>query len=483
LGNILNQVILVSGRFNVIHPGHTRLFNFAKEFGGVLVVAVECDKMAGEGAYVPENLRIEGVRNNVLVDQVVLLDEPIEKYVLKLKPNIVVKGKEFESKYNPEQKVLESYGGRLVFSSGESIFSSIELLKKEFNGSEQKKIIDIPIDYLKRHNIDKNALITYIEGYGQLNICVLGDLILDEYITCEPLGMSQEDPTVVVMPIDSTKFIGGAGIVAAHASKLGAKTKFYSVSGVDADERYAKMLLSEYGVDHYIEADDSRPTTLKQRYRSKGKSLLRVSKLHQGAISKNIQDRIIENVSAGIKEMDLLVFSDFNYGCLPQYLVDKITLLARNAGVMLAADSQSSSQIGDIGRYKGMNLITPTEREARIALRNAQDGLIILAEELKEKSFAKNILLKLGEEGLIIQRESEYKDQNFITDKLGALNLYPKDVAGAGDSLLICSAMAMARGANIWEAALIGSVAAAIQVSRVGNTPLSATELIESFKE
>ena len=155
-------MILVSGRFNVIHPGHTRLFNFAKEFGGVLVVAVECDKMAGEGAYVPENLRIEGVRNNVLVDQVVLLDEPIEKYVLKLKPNIVVKGKEFESKYNPEQKVLESYGGRLVFSSGESIFSSIELLKKEFNGSEQKKIIDIPIDYLKRHNIDKNALISKI---------------------------------------------------------------------------------------------------------------------------------------------------------------------------------------------------------------------------------------------------------------------------------------------------------------------------------
>ena len=84
-----------------------------------------------------------------------------------------------------------------------------------------------------------------------------------------------------------------------------------------------------------------------------------------------------------IADIDLLVFSDFNYGCLPQSLVDQIVLLAKSHKVMLAADSQSSSQIGDIARFKSMNLITPTEMEARISTRNKEDGLIIMAEKLK----------------------------------------------------------------------------------------------------
>ena len=56
------------------------------------------------------------------------------------------------------------------------------------------------------------------------NNIIIGDLIIDEYINCDPLGMSQEDPTLVVTPVESKKFIGGAGIVASHAASLGAKT-------------------------------------------------------------------------------------------------------------------------------------------------------------------------------------------------------------------------------------------------------------------
>ena len=65
-----------------------------------------------------------------------------------------------------------------------------------------------------------------------------------------------------------------------------------------------------------------------------------------------------------------------------------------------------------------------------------------------------------------------------LTDQIPALNTLPKDVAGAGDSLLITSALAIASGANIWEAGCLGSLAAAIQVGRVGNTPLQVDELI-----
>ena len=105
--------------------------------------------------------------------------------------------------------------------------------------------------------------------------------------------MSQEDPTIVVMPVDSTRFIGGAGIVAAHAAGLGASVKFISVTGNDANRKYALESLKAARVEAHLLVDDSRPTSLKQRYRSKGKSLLRVSNLHQGAISATLQKQII----------------------------------------------------------------------------------------------------------------------------------------------------------------------------------------------
>ena len=175
-----------------------------------------------------------------------------------------------------------------------------------------------------------------------------------------------------------------------------------------------------------------------------------------------------------ISNIDLLVFADFNYGCLPQSLVNEITILAKQNNVMMAADSQSSSQMGDISRFLDMDLVTPTEREARISLNNYEDGLVILADKLRKKSNSKNVLLKLGEEGLIIHGPHH---EHWLTDKINALNESPRDVAGAGDSLLISSFLAIICGGNILDASFIGSLAAAIQVGRLGNTPLTVNEL------
>ena len=216
------------------------------------------------------------------------------------------------------------------------------------------------------------------------------------------------------------------------------------------------------------------------RDRCKGKTLLRVSHLHQGAVPIPIQADLLREIEQAIEQVDLLVFSDFNYGCLPQPLVDKLVAIAKARGVMLAADSQSSSQVGDISRFRGMDLLTPTEHEARLATRNREDGLVVLAEALRQQAGAGNILLKMGEEGLLIHAGGG-GDGDWLTDRVGALNAAPQDVAGAGDSLLIASALSMASGANIWEAACLGSLAAAVQVGRVGNTPMRAKDLLREI--
>jgi len=473
------NIVLVTGHFNILHPGHLRLFHSAKELGNRLVVGVLSDRVSGSAALVPENLRLDGVRSNIYVNEAFIVDEPIQDMISKLRPDIVVKGKEHELLENIELPALENYGGRLVFTSGESIFSSLDLIHKEFKAFDRISI-NLPLGFLNRHEIGKERLIKLLKNFKNLKVCVIGDLIIDEYITCEPLGMSQEDPTIVVTPVDCTRFLGGAGIVASHAVGLGAKVNFFSVSGNDITRDYALEALSSSGVKACLLVDNNRPTTLKQRYRSKGKSLLRVSNLLQGTISTDLQNKLISEVEKSLDDANLLVFSDFNYGCLPQPLVDQIILLAKSRGVMIAADSQSSSQIGDISRFKQIDLITPTEREARISARNREDGLVILAEKLKAQAQPKHILLKLGEEGLLVH--TGYEQEKFwLTDKIEALNSAPKDVAGAGDSLLITSAMALACKGTIWEAACLGSIAAAVQVGRLGNIQIRTEELIKEL--
>lgn len=473
------KTVFVYGSFNVLHPGHLRLLRFAKDCGERLIVAVQSDRIAGNAAHVQEALRLESVQSIAWVDDAFIFDEPLVDLISRLKPDVVVKGKEHELGNNPELAILEEYGGTLLFSSGETTFSSLDLIKKEFQLLDTHSI-NLPHQYLLRHQLNSDRLIALLRQFSTIKVCVIGDLIIDEYITCEPLGMSQEDPTIVVMPIDSTRFIGGAGIVAAHAAGLGATVQFISVTGKDASRDYAVESLAAAGVKAQLLVDDSRPTTLKQRFRSKGKSLLRVSHLHQGAISAALQKKFIRVMGQALDGADLLVFSDFNYGCLPQPLVEQLVEMAKSRGVMVAADSQSSSQVGDISRFKGMNLITPTEREARISTRNREDGLVVLAEQLRQQSGAQNVLLKLGEEGLLVHADSAAGD-SWLTDRIGALNSSAKDVAGAGDSLLIASAMTLACGGTIWEAACLGSLAAAVQVGRVGNTPLRTEELVREL--
>ena len=149
--------------------------------------------------------------------------------------------------------------------------------------------------------------------------------------------------------------------------------------------------------------------------------------------------------------------------------------------VSVVADSQSSSQIGDISRYHNCSLLTPTEREARIATRNYRDGLVVLAEELRKKASAENILITLGSEGAFIHTIDE--SDLWANDRISALNRLPRDVAGAGDALFVYTSLGLVSGTDIWTAAYLGSMAAASQVSRLGNVPLEAGDLLIEFTQ
>src|SRR5262249_52044316 len=148
--------------------------------------------------------------------------------------------------------------------------------------------------------------------FSGMRVIVVGDLIVDEYVTCDPLGMSQEDPTIVVTPIKQDRFVGGAGIVAAHARGLGADVSYFGVIGADATADFAQETLDRFRVKARLFTDESRPTTLKTRYRANGKTLLRVSHLRQHDISRELADALCKEVTHAAAQCDLVIFSDFN---------------------------------------------------------------------------------------------------------------------------------------------------------------------------
>jgi rfaE bifunctional protein kinase chain/domain len=467
-----NKTVFVFGDFDVLHPGHIRFLKFAKEQGLVLIVGIY-DVDFSSNAYVPNSERKEAILSLTCVDDVVILESAAVEFISEFKPNVVVKGKEWQSKNNPELAAIESYGGKLIFGSGET--TSTKYLSKQIEQSPSLQKINSKVThFIHRNDIDIAKLNQTVKNFSQLKIAVLGDIIVDEYISCEPVGMSREDPTIVVRPLNNKVFVGGAGIVAKHASGLNAEVDFYSVTGTDELAKDIESDLAGANLTPYLFRDESRPTTKKTRYRAANKTMLRVNDFRQHDLSDELIKQVIKTFKENIQQYDLVVFSDFNYGFLCRQLVSELISIANSHNVPMVADSQSSSQVGDLTKFIGMNLVTPTEHEARITLQDSKDGLIKLSETLGQALDAKSLFVTLGEDGVLIRTK---KDHNWMTDEIPAINKNPTDVAGAGDAMLISASLSLQAGANIWEAALIGSLASAAQVAKLGNVPLRNDEI------
>lgn len=132
------SVVLCHGCFDIVHPGHVRYLQFARQQGDSLVVSLTGDdaieKADGMRPYMPQELRAESLAALEFVDHVVIADDPTAEPIIRsLQPNVYIKGKEYEHSADPrfllEKQLVESLGGRVLFSSGEVVFSSTAILQ------------------------------------------------------------------------------------------------------------------------------------------------------------------------------------------------------------------------------------------------------------------------------------------------------------------------------------------------------------------
>lgn len=473
---------LTYGHFNSVHPGHIRYLKNAASKGNSLIVAIIPDTIHGKkrSYKFSQRERAEGLTAINIVDGIILLEDEenaLEKAINKLKPNLLVLGTEFENSVDPEIinaiSVMKKQGLAVQFHAGEIRYASTNLLENSESDIEEDNKTEFRMA-CKRQNLKKEELMDFIDSWVNTKLLVVGDTILDQYAGCEALGMSAEAPVLVVRELQKKNFIGGASIVASHLKALGADCSFLSVVGNDDNAKIVKKALSDQGIDCELIKDSSRPTTFKKRYLVENQKLFRVSRLNDHFLDKSIEKRLIKKLEKISPNVDGIIVSDFVYGVITPKVLDKIVELSKKHNLRIFGDTQCSSQIGLVTKFKNFTLICPNEREARIALQDKESGLESISTKLFSSTNSEMLVMKLGAQGFIAFDPSL---EGLTSQSFPALCANPVDVSGAGDSLIAVMATALSTKREIMPAAALGCCMAAIAVEKMGNNPIDASQL------
>jgi rfaE bifunctional protein nucleotidyltransferase chain/domain len=128
------SVILANGCFDLLHAGHVRYLDGAKQLGGFLVVAINSDRQVRglkgpDRPYINEAERAEIISAFRFVDLVTVFDEPnVEAIIAAIRPDFHAKGTDYTTESVPERETVIRYGGRVAIVGDPKDHSSTDLI-------------------------------------------------------------------------------------------------------------------------------------------------------------------------------------------------------------------------------------------------------------------------------------------------------------------------------------------------------------------
>ena len=475
-------VIMCHGTFDVVHPGHVRHLLYAKDKGDILVASLTADEHIEKGnfrPYVPEDLRAINLAALQMVDYVIIDRQatPLQNLAI-LQPDYFAKGYEYSSngvnpKTQEEIQVLDTYGGEIIFTPGDIVYSSSALIELAPPKIASEKLITL----MEAEGLKFNDLYAALDKFRGIKVHVVGDTIVDTYSYCGMIGGVTKTPTMSVLFQQKIDYTGGAAIVSKHLNAAGADATFSTVLGNDALKDFVIDDLEKDGVKVQCIIDNTRPTTNKNVIVAEGHRLLKIDTLDNRSISDRNVLRLKKQIQAS--PADAVVFSDFRHGIFNRHTIPELTSAIPD-GVFRAADSQVASRWGNILEFEDFDLITPNEREARFSLGDQDSVIRPLALELRRRSRCKTLILKLGERGIITYRSDSPVDYRaFFAIDTFVDNVV--DAVGAGDALLAYSTLGMVATKNEVIASILGCMAAGVECEIDGNRPVKPETVKEKI--
>ena len=477
-----NKIILCHGVFDIVHPGHIRHLTYAKSQCDILVVSCTSDKFIDKGVYrphIPQKMRALNLAALEMVDFVLIDDNKKPLNLLnKLKPDFFAKGFEYTSKGLPqatqeEKNVIDRYGGKLIFTPGDIVYSSTKFLNYSPPNLDLEKLDLI----MKTNQISFDELISIVKKLNTLSVHVLGDSIVDTYTRTNFIGGQTKTPTFSVLYDKEENYVGGAAIVALHLKAAGAKVSFTSLVSNDKKGKFVKDQLRKNKITSTFFEEKNRPTTNKNTFISSNYRLLKVDTLSNAPITEETLEKILKNIRKS--KSDIVVYSDFRHGIFNPSSITKL-LNAIPKKIFKVGDSQVASRWGNITQFRNFDLITPNEREARFSLADQDSTVGKLAGLLLERTKYKNLILKLGSRGVFC---NGYVKNKYSPFSIGAFAKNVVDPVGSGDALLAYSSLVLKKSKSLIKSSIIGSFAAACECETEGNIPVSYKNIVDKIKE
>ena len=482
------SVIMCHGTFDVVHPGHIHHLIYCSQRADITVASVTSDDHITKDSlrpYIPENIRALNLATLDMVDYVVIDNEPNPLNNLKVvQPDFFGKGFEYidggmHPKTKEELDVISSYGGEVVFTPGDVVYSSSKFMELSKPNLAIYKLGAL----MEGEGLGIKDLKQTLSEISNAHVHVIGDTIVDGYTDTSMIGGQTKTPTISVRYEGVRNFVGGAAIVAKHIRATGANVTFTTVLGEDHLSDFVIKNLEDCGVKVNAVKMANRPTTYKNAIICSNQRMLKIDTLDNTPIPQEAASEIIESI-ANIK-CDAVVFSDFRHGIFSKNSIDNFKAAIPD-NVFAAADSQVASRWGNICDFVGFDLVTPNEREARFSLADQDSVIRPLAEKLLKKSDCRNLILKLGADGLIGYRPYRKSDDVRAFFVIGSFVNNLVDAVGSGDALLAYATLAHLKCKNPVIPAIIGSLAAAVACEHDGNSPIgvdlvmSKLEIIET---
>ena len=306
-------------------------------------------------------------------------------------------------------------------------------------------------------------------GGRKPHILVIGDLIIDQYLTGDSERISPEAP-VQIVNITSEEFkLGGAGNVVNNLVEFGSIVSLISVIGTcEVAKKLKKLLLEKHINTDLLIEEDSRKSSKKTRIISGNQQVIRFDSESIDVISKTSSNKIIKALEDKILEYDLLILSDYGKGVLGKNLTQSIIKIASKFNKKVLVDPKGL----DFEKYSGSFLLTPNRSEASGWWGNKLNSLEDVekcSKNLKDQLNLSYGLITLSNEGIGVY------DKSFKLFPTKAKEVF--DVTGAGDTVIAALGFALASNFDMQASVQFANLAAGVVVSKIGSSVVSLQEI------
>lgn len=465
------QIVLCHGVFDLLHPGHILHFKQARQHGDLLVVTVTPDQYVRKGPgrpYFNQRLRLDSLAALEDVDYTALNEWPTAvETIQRLKPHVYVKGSDYADRaadvtgrITDEESAIESVGGKICFTDGET-FSSSHLINRFFGVYP-----DQTHEYLQalRGRYSAGQIIEQMQSLATLRVLVVGEAILDQYCYCIPLGKSPKETIVATKHSSEEQFAGGSLAIANHLAGFCREVTLATFLGPDPaqTEFIRSKLRSNVRLEAVIAED--RPTIIKRRYLEPNflTKMFEVQYLNDSPLSAASEQRIGDALNRCVPQCDLLMVADFGHGMMTERLRGWLS----SAGTFMALNTQSNSAnlgFNPVTKYGRADFACVDEPELKLAAGSQYGDLQAMAGRIRERLRAGTFMVSRGPRGSMI-----LSDGHPVVET-PALATRVVDRTGAGDALFSIAAPCIHRQFPLELVGFLGNCVGALAVETVCN--------------